>query len=103
MTEKMPTTKDILDKLRTHAPDLRKRGILHAALFGSLARGEQTPASDIDLAVTLDPQHRIGLIALAGLQRHVSKLLNKDVDLVTLPVRRQKLRSTIEREAIRAF
>ena len=103
MTDETLKASDILGKLRDHAQELRERGILHASLFGSVARGEQAPASDIDLAVTLDPKRHVGLIALAGLQRHISILLDREVDLVTLPVQRETLRSAIEREAIRAF
>jgi predicted nucleotidyltransferase len=92
-----------LHRLRAEAPSLRQRGVLHVALFGSAARGEADGDSDIDLAVTLAPDRRIGLIALAGLQRQLSALLQRPVDIVTLPVQRDSLRAAIEREAIGAF
>jgi predicted nucleotidyltransferase len=39
----------ILAILRSHAPELQAAGIAHLRLFGSVARGEATPQSDIDL------------------------------------------------------
>jgi len=37
----------VIETPRSHAPELRHRGVRHAALFGSVARGEAKPASDI--------------------------------------------------------
>jgi uncharacterized protein len=41
----------IIATLKAAEPELRKRGIRHAALFGSIARGEERPDSDIDILV----------------------------------------------------
>jgi predicted nucleotidyltransferase len=43
----------IIAVLRAHEPELRHRGVLHAALFGSVARDEGKPGSDIDIMIEL--------------------------------------------------
>lgn len=45
----------ILARLKEHEAELRRRGVARVALFGSAARGEARPDSDIDLMVDVDP------------------------------------------------
>ena len=45
--------------LRKSERALRERGVLHAALFGSMARGENHSGSDVDIMVEIDPDARI--------------------------------------------
>ncbi|MBV9517278.1 MAG: nucleotidyltransferase domain-containing protein, partial [Hyphomicrobiales bacterium] len=47
---------EILAKLRDNAPALRSRGVKHAALFGSHARGDAQPDSDIDILIEIEPE-----------------------------------------------
>ncbi|MBI2887313.1 MAG: nucleotidyltransferase family protein [Chloroflexi bacterium] len=56
-------------------------GITYLALFGSYARGEATPGSDVDLLVRFSQPK--GLIALVKIQRELSEKLGRPVDLVT--------------------
>lgn len=56
--------------------------VLKAWLFGSYARGEQTPLSDVDILVVLDHSQPIGL-KFFGMWNDLEKLLDRDVDLVT--------------------
>lgn len=53
------------------------------AIFGSYARGEQRPDSDVDLLVSLDPAVRASLADISRLERELSDLLESDVDVVT--------------------
>ncbi len=103
MTKVSSGKNEIMRRLRAHMRDLRARGISHAYLFGSFVRDEQTPDSDIDIAIMIDPKRQIGLTGLAGLQRQLSELLGGKADIITLPVRKERLRRVLEREAIRAF
>ncbi|MGC2639527.1 MAG: nucleotidyltransferase domain-containing protein [Acidobacteriaceae bacterium] len=51
----------VLHTLRTHEGELRRHGVAHAAVFGSVARGEATDASDVDVLVELDDARPIGI------------------------------------------
>ena len=97
------TAQDVLATLRAHAAELHAAGIWHAALFGSIARGDAEPGSDIDLAVELDPAARIDLFTLSALERRLAELLGRPVDLVPEPVETPRLRANIERDRLRAF
>jgi uncharacterized protein len=57
-----------------------QRGAHNVRVFGSVARGDDTDLSDVDLLVDLDDG--VGLVALAGLRRQLSELLKVDVDVV---------------------
>jgi predicted nucleotidyltransferase len=46
---------EILDRLRENERALRERGVTHAALFGSRARGDNRPNSDTDIMIDIDP------------------------------------------------
>ncbi|HEY1430323.1 MAG TPA: nucleotidyltransferase domain-containing protein [Stellaceae bacterium] len=56
-----------LARLRAHQAELRRRGVRHAALFGSIARGEGARTSDIDILIELDPEAPVGLFEYVGI------------------------------------
>jgi predicted nucleotidyltransferase len=56
--------------------------VLKAWLFGSFARGEETPLSDVDILVVLDPSQHVGL-KFFGMWNDLENLLDRSVDLVT--------------------
>lgn len=56
--------------------------VLKAWLFGSYARGEQTPESDVDILVEFDHSSPIGLFAYARMWRELQERLGLEVDLV---------------------
>ncbi len=53
--------RDIIDTLLGHEAALRARGVAHAAVFGSRARGDHRPDSDTDIMIHLDPDAPIGV------------------------------------------
>ncbi len=75
-----------------------QRGAHNIRVFGSVARGEDTASSDIDLLVDLDDN--VGLVALAGLRRELSELLGVDVDVVPASTLKQAVRDNVQTEAI---
>ncbi|MBO4751413.1 MAG: nucleotidyltransferase domain-containing protein [Bacteroidales bacterium] len=56
--------------------------VLKAWLFGSFARGEETPKSDVDILVVFDHERPIGLLRYAGMWREIEELIGRKVDLV---------------------
>ena len=56
--------------------------VLKAWLFGSYARGEETPDSDVDILVVFDKKARVSLIGQATMMLDLEDLLNKKIDLV---------------------
>jgi hypothetical protein len=93
----------VIAMLRSHEAELRQAGIRRLSLFGSLARGEADDASDVDLAAELDPAARIGLFALTALERRLTELLGRKVDLIPEPVEKQRLQANIDRDRRLAF
>jgi predicted nucleotidyltransferase len=61
----------------------RRNRIRKLALFGSVLRGEERPDSDLDLLVEFEEGHEPGLLRLAGMERELSALLGRKVDLRT--------------------
>jgi uncharacterized protein len=104
MDTPVPATADqVIATLREHEAELRAAGIRHVDLFGSVARNEAGPDSDIDLLVDLDPAARIGLIRLAALERRLRELLGRPVELQPEPVEQPRLRANVERDRRHAF
>jgi uncharacterized protein len=101
------TTSHVLSTLRALEPELRAVGVRHISVFGSVARGEDTAASDVDLALDLAPDTTPPgfqfVIHIERLKRRLATALSRDVDLVVLPARRPELREALSREAIAAF
>jgi predicted nucleotidyltransferase len=70
----------VIALLRAHAEDIRGRGVARLALFGSTARGEAGPSSDVDLLIEVDPHARLTLVDLAGLERFLAGVLLRPVE-----------------------
>jgi uncharacterized protein len=92
---------DVLAILRAHQDELRRRHVKSLALFGSVARDEAGPDSDVDLLVEFDGSP-VGLFAYAALQRRLEELLGRRVDLATRRGLKPRLRERILGEAIDA-
>lgn len=94
---------EIIAKLRAHQAELCRRGVRHAALFGSLARGEGKRTSDIDILIELDPQAPVGLFEYVGITRHLADLFPVRVDVANRSSLKPLVRSNVERDALYAF
>jgi uncharacterized protein len=94
---------DVLTILRRFEPDLRGRGVRRAALFGSVARGDHTPGSDIDIMIEIDPQARITVFDYAELKEYISGLFEGTVDVVNRDGLKPHVRPVATIGAIYAF
>jgi uncharacterized protein len=72
---------EIIGTLRAHQAELRRRGVRHAALFGSIARGKGKRTSDIDIVIELDPQAPVGLFEYVGITQYLADLFPIRVDV----------------------
>lgn len=77
----------------------RQYQVRELLVFGSAARGEMRPDSDIDLLVEFQPEAEIGLLEHAGLMLDLSELLGRRVDLVSKRGLKALIRNSILREA----
>jgi uncharacterized protein len=68
--------KVVVDKLSELKP-------LRIGIFGSYARGDENPTSDLDILVHLDYSYKISLLDLVRVQENLSETLGISVDLVT--------------------
>jgi predicted nucleotidyltransferase len=93
----------VITLLRVHEPELRAAGVIRLSLFGSTARGEQGPNSDVDLLAAFDDGRRISLLAVAGIERQISQILGHRVELVEEGTLKPRVRKNVEAEAVRAF
>ena len=75
-----------------------RRGACNVRVFGSVARGEDSAASDVDLLVDLD--EGVGVVSLAGLRRELVDLLDVDVDVVPAATLKPGVRDEVLAEAI---
>jgi uncharacterized protein len=93
----------VLEALRRHENELRARGVRRLMLFGSTARGDVGPGSDVDLLIEVDAASRFGLFAFLDLKNDLAGLLGRPVDLAFLDAMRPRLRAAVLREAVQVF
>lgn len=94
---------DALNTLRAHEGELRRLGVAHAAVFGSVARGEARADSDVDVLVDLDEARPLGLFQYARVKLYVEGLFDGAGDVVNRRTLKPLLRENILRDAIAAF
>jgi predicted nucleotidyltransferase len=92
---------DVIALLQSNKPSLKKFKVKSLLLFGSVARDETNPQSDVDLLVEFEQP--VGLLTFVRLQRYLETILGCQVDLGTPDSLKTYLRETVLREAIRAF
>jgi hypothetical protein len=98
------TTLDTLRQLLTaKAPELRQRGVRHLAVFGSSARGDDGPDSDIDIAVEIEAGRSFSLIRMEETRLLLEDVLHRRVDLGEIASFRPQVRAAFEREQVPIF
>ncbi|MBI4339909.1 MAG: nucleotidyltransferase family protein [Chloroflexi bacterium] len=86
--------------LAAHQAELRALGVKSLSVFGSVARGEARPDSDVDLLVEFD--RPTGLFKFVEVKEYLESILGRHVDLGTQQSLRPQLREKILAEAVRA-
>jgi hypothetical protein len=93
------TRDQVLTKLSEHRDNIRLFGVRRLGLFGSVARGENTSASDLDFLVEFD---KISFDAYMDLKAYLEDLFASPVDLVLADTLKSRLREPILNETIHA-
>src|ERR1035441_6965856 len=78
-------------------------GIVHLRLHGSVARGEASAASDVDLIADFDATKPLSVLDMVGLENRLADLLGVAVDLSPAKMLREPVRGKAAREAVLAF
>ena len=92
----------VITALRGHEAELHRFGVSRLFLFGSVARNEAGPESDVDLFFDTD-NPRFSLIELVDVQERVNAILGVASDVMTRASLHPMLRQRIETEALRVF
>jgi predicted nucleotidyltransferase len=94
----------VLRLLREREPELRAQGIARLRLFGSMARAQAGPESDVDLIAEIDHRSDFSLLDLIGLQHDLEDLIGRKVQIATAVERmRPRIRRRVEADAIEVF
>jgi uncharacterized protein len=94
---------EIIEKLKEREADLRAHGVAHAALFGSVARGDDRPDSDIDILVDLDPAIVVTIFDYAGVKDFIAGMFDRPVDVIDREALKPRVRPRATADAIYAF
>jgi predicted nucleotidyltransferase len=93
----------VIAKLREHEAELKSAGIEHLSLFGSKARGDDSPKSDVDLMAEFDAARKFSLLDMVALENRLADILNMPVDLAPAQSLKDGIRERATREAVLAF
>jgi uncharacterized protein len=93
----------IIATLLENRAELERKGVLHAALFGSMARGDATGTSDIDIMIDLDPESEIGVFEYVGLKEFIAGLFDSPVDVVNRNGLKAYVKPAVLNDAVDVF
>ncbi|MCJ9673620.1 MULTISPECIES: nucleotidyltransferase family protein [unclassified Neorhizobium] len=94
---------EAIEKLKQQADAIRALGATSLYLFGSVARDEAGPTSDLDLFIDYDPQSRFNALDLVGIKLFLEDELATEVDITTRDSLHPILKDGIESSALQVF
>ncbi|HUO05781.1 MAG TPA: nucleotidyltransferase family protein [Candidatus Binataceae bacterium] len=93
---------ETISRLREHESELKRLGVLHLYLFGSMARGEAGAESDIDLFFDYE-KGKLGLYELMDVKEAAARILGCKTDIMTRDSIHPRMRDRIEASAVPVF
>jgi uncharacterized protein len=97
------TRDEVISKLRAHEDELKAAGIVRLSVFGSVARGDNSSSSDVDLLADFDKSRRYTLLTMGRLETRLADLLGSSVDLSSPEWLKGPVSDRARREAVVAF
>ena len=94
---------DVIRTLREHERELKAAGIVRLAVFGSVARGDQSARSDVDLLAEFDKSRHYTLLTMGRLENRLADLLGAKVDLSSPEWLKASIKDQALEEAVFAF
>ncbi|MGH6903349.1 MAG: nucleotidyltransferase family protein [Geminicoccaceae bacterium] len=93
----------VIRAIREHEAALRALGVTQLWLFGSLARGDARPDSDVDVLVSVPPARKFSLLDLAEVRLTLCDLLGREAGVAIREDLRPRFRDTIADDLIEVF
>ncbi len=94
---------EVIARLKAHQGELNRTGVAGLAVFGSMARGDGGPSSDVDLMAEFDEARRLTLLDLVRLENRLTEIVGARVDLVNRRTLEECVKGNAEREAVLVF
>lgn len=92
---------EVITLVQSHQVQLQQLGVKSLDLFGSVARDQATPQSDVDILVEL--AEPVGFFEFFRIQHYLEDLLQRPIDLGTIDALKEHLRQPVLREVVRVF
>ena len=93
----------VIRAIRAHEAELRALGVAKLWLFGSIARGDARPDSDVDVLISVPPAQKFSLLDLASVRIELCDLLEREAGVVIREDMRADFRDTIAGDLIEVF
>lgn len=97
------TLEEALQTLRKAEAELRAKGVVHAGVFGSVARGEQHADSDVDIVIDFDPAAPITVFDYVDVRNDIADLFEHPVDVIDRRGLKPELRQPVSHDLVYAF
>jgi predicted nucleotidyltransferase len=93
---------EAISRLQQHEADLKRLGVEHLYMFGSMARGEANNDSDVDLFFDYQ-KGKLGVYELMDVKEYAASILGRKTDIMARDSLHKTLREAIEATAVRVF